>query len=101
MSRDQNAGLSRNIKTDTVIVPLKRWKISSTVFGNNLNRSKFNSGRKKEQTEIRECLLSFDAYSFVFQFAIQKFKDPDIHNSNFACCFVRVCNFVAHIEGGT
>jgi hypothetical protein len=28
-----------------------------------------------EQTEVRECLLSFSAKSFVFQFAIQKFKD--------------------------
>jgi len=29
----------------------------------------------KEQTEVRECLLSFGAESFVFQCAIQKFKD--------------------------
>jgi len=28
-----------------------------------------------EQIEVRECLLSFGAESFVFQFAIQKFKD--------------------------
>jgi len=28
-----------------------------------------------EQIKVRECLLSFDAKSFVFQFAIQKFKD--------------------------
>jgi len=27
-----------------------------------------------------ECLLSFGAESFVFQFAIQKFKDKDIQN---------------------
>jgi len=25
--------------------------------------------------EVRQCLPSFDAESFVFQFAIQKFKD--------------------------
>ena len=30
------------------------------------------------QIEVRECLLSFGAESFVFQFAIQKFKDQDI-----------------------
>jgi len=30
---------------------------------------------EKEQIEVRECLLSFGAESFVFQFAIQKFKD--------------------------
>jgi hypothetical protein len=30
----------------------------------------------KEQIEVRECLLSFGAESFVFQFAIhQKYKD--------------------------
>jgi len=44
-------------------------------FGNNLNKSKFYSGRNYEQIEVREYLLSFGAESFVFQFAIQKFKD--------------------------
>jgi len=29
------------------------------------------------------CLLSFNAVSFVFQFAIQKYKDSDIQNYNF------------------
>jgi len=29
----------------------------------------------KEQIEIRDCVLSFGAKSFVFQFAIKKFKD--------------------------
>jgi len=43
---------------------------------------------KKEQTEVRKCLLSFGAEYFVFQFAIQKFKDQGIQNYNFACCFV-------------
>jgi len=33
------------------------------------------------------CLLSFGAESFVFQFAIQIFKDSDIQTYNFACCF--------------
>jgi len=28
--------------------------------------------------EVRECLLSFGAESFVFQVAIQKLKDQDI-----------------------
>jgi hypothetical protein len=31
-----------------------------------------------QQIEVRECLLLFGAESFVFQFAIQKFKDEDI-----------------------
>ena len=30
------------------------------------------------QIEVRECLLLFDAESFIFQFAIQKVKDQDI-----------------------
>jgi hypothetical protein len=29
----------------------------------------------KEQIEVGECLLQFGAESFVFQFAIQKYKD--------------------------
>jgi len=29
----------------------------------------------KEHIEVRECLQSLGAASFVFQFAIQKFKD--------------------------
>ena len=37
-----------------------------------------------------ECLLSFDAESSVFQFAIQKCKDKDIQKYSFAC-FVCVC----------
>jgi len=39
------------------------------------------------QPEVRECLLSFGAESFVFQFAIQKYKDSDIQKYNFASCF--------------
>ena len=50
-----------------------------------------------EQIEVRECLLSFGAESFFFQFAIQKFKDYDIQNCNFAFCFVWLCKLVAHI----
>jgi len=42
-------------------------------------------------------LLSFGAESFVFQFAIQKFKDHDIENYNIACCIV----WIAHTEGET
>ena len=30
------------------------------------------------QIEVRECLLPLGAEPFVFQFAIQKFKDQDI-----------------------
>jgi hypothetical protein len=41
----------------------------------NLNTSKFYSGRNKVQIEVRKGLLLFGAEFFVFQFAIQKFKD--------------------------
>jgi len=46
------------------------------------------------------CLLSFGAESFVFQVAIQKFKDQDIYNYNLVCCFVWVSNLVADIARG-
>jgi len=39
---------------------------------------------------VRKCLLSFGAESFVLQVATKKFKDQDIENYNFACCFVWV-----------
>jgi hypothetical protein len=41
-----------------------------------------------EQIEVRECLLSFSAECFVFQLTVQKYKDEDIRNCNFACCFL-------------
>jgi hypothetical protein len=33
------------------------------------------SGRKQVQIEVTECLLSLGAERFVFQFAIQEFKN--------------------------
>jgi hypothetical protein len=33
---------------------------------------------REREIEVRECLLLFGAESFVFPFAIQKFKDQDI-----------------------
>jgi len=45
------------------------------IFGNNFNKSKFYSGRNKEKTAVKECLLSFGAESFIFQFAVHKFED--------------------------
>ena len=71
MSRDQNAGPNHSMKIDNNSFE----KVEEFKFWNNFNKSKFCSGRNQEQTEIRECLLSFGAEYFVFQFAIQKFKD--------------------------
>jgi hypothetical protein len=71
MSRDQNARRSYNIKINNSsfqkVEELNIWK--------NLNKSKFYSGRTLEQTEVSECLLSFGAELFVFQFVIRKYKD--------------------------
>jgi len=36
------------------------------------------------QIAVRECLLLFGAESFIFQFAVQKYKGPGIWNYNFA-----------------
>ena len=36
--------------------------------------------------EVRECLLSFGAESFVFRFAVQKYTDENVLNYNFAYC---------------
>jgi hypothetical protein len=52
------------------------------------------------KVERRECVLSFGAVSFVFQFAIQKYTDYNIQNYNFACCCVWAWNLFAHNEGG-
>ena len=34
-----------------------------------------------EPIDVRKCLLSFGAKPFVFQFAVQKFKDQDIYKT--------------------
>ena len=46
-------------------------------------------------------MLAIGAEYFVFRFAIRKFKDLEIQNYNFACCFVWVWNLVDDIEGET
>jgi hypothetical protein len=69
MSRDQTAERIHNIKIhNSYFERIGRVQI----FGYNINKLKFNSGRNQEQTEVRECLLSFGAESFIFQFAIRK-----------------------------
>jgi hypothetical protein len=47
-------------------------RVKSPTFGNNLNKSKFYSGRNLEQVGFNECLLSFGAESFVYKLDIQK-----------------------------
>jgi len=67
MSRDQNAGRSHSIKTDnSYIESVELFKY----FGTTLTNQNSMQKKKKEQMEVRECLLSFGAESFVFQFVI-------------------------------
>jgi len=47
------------------------------------------SNVKGETCSLGPLLLLGGEY-FVFQFAIQKYIDPDIQNCKFACCFVWV-----------
>jgi len=71
MSPDQNAGRSRNIKTDnSSFARVEQFNYLGTTLTNQ------NSIQEEiKSVLVRECLLSFGAESFVFQFAIQKFKD--------------------------
>jgi hypothetical protein len=41
------------------------------LFGNNLKKSKLHTRRNRQHIEVRECVLSFGAERFVFQFAVQ------------------------------
>jgi len=46
--------------------------------------------KKLSEVEIRDCLLSFDVESFVFQLAVHKYKDLNIQDCAFTCSCVRV-----------
>ena len=71
MYLDQNTGPSHSMKTDKRCF---EGVEESGYLGTNLTNQ--NSIREEtEKTEVRKCLLSFGAGFFVFQFAIQKFKD--------------------------
>jgi len=72
MSRDQNAGQNQNIRTDNKSADrVEKFKYLRTTLTDQ------NSIQEKNEqlNEFRECLLSYSAESFVFQFAIQKYKD--------------------------
>jgi len=43
-------------------------------LGTNLTNQNFINEETKSRFEVRQCLLSFGAESFVFQFATQKYK---------------------------
>jgi len=71
MSRDQNAGRNHNVKIDNrafeMVGDFEYLRTTLT------NQNYIQEGIKSR--EFRERLLSFGAESFVFHFAIQKFKD--------------------------
>ena len=71
MSRDQNAGRSHSINIHKSSCQ-RVERVQS--FGNNINKSKFHSGRKSQHTAIRECFLSFGEESIIFHFVIQNYR---------------------------
>jgi len=71
MSRDQNAGWSHSIKTDNSSFE----RVEEFKYVGKTHQIKILLRKNLEQIEQRECVLSFSAESFVFQFANQKFKD--------------------------
>jgi len=69
MSRDQNAVRGHNIKLDNRFFErVEQFKYLGTY------RTNQNSIQEGIKSEFMECLLSFGAEAFVFQFAIQKCK---------------------------
>jgi hypothetical protein len=72
MSWDRNTGRGHSVKIDNSSTErVEEFKYLE------MKLTDQNSIQEK-QIEVRECLLSFGAESFVFQVAIQKLKDQDI-----------------------
>jgi len=70
-SPDQNVGQDHNIKIgNKSFERVEQFRCLGTTL---TNRNSIQEEIKSRQ--VRECLLSFGAESFVFQFAIQKYKD--------------------------
>jgi hypothetical protein len=70
MSRDQNAGRSHNINNDNKSFEI----VEQFKYENNCKKSKFYAGRKQEQIEVRECLLSLGAGSLYFSILSKNVK---------------------------
>jgi hypothetical protein len=62
MSRDQNTGRSHIMKIGNSSFE-RGGRVQ--ILENNLNESKLYLGRNQEQSEVRECLLSFGAESLL------------------------------------
>jgi hypothetical protein len=71
VSRDRNAGRGQSVKTDSGPVErVEEFKYLGTTL---IDRHSIQEEITK-QIEVRECLLSFSAESFVFQFVSKKLK---------------------------
>ena len=87
MSGDQNAGRIDSVRMDnSTFERVEEFKY----LGTNLTDQNSIPEEIKSRLRSGNACLSFGAESFVFQVAIQKFKDQDIKNYNFAYCFVWV-----------
>jgi hypothetical protein len=70
MSLDQNAGRKHSVSiNNSTFVRVEDFKYLGTTLTNQ------NSIPEEIEFDVRKRLLSFGAESFVFQVAIQKFKD--------------------------
>ena len=76
MSREQTAGLSHNMKVDNSSVErVEEFKYLGTTL---TNQNSIQEEIKSRMKLGNACYHSVRAEPFVFQFAIQKFKDQDI-----------------------
>ena len=71
MSRDQNAGQNHGVRIDSnTFEKVEEFKnLETTLTFQNPIREEI------KRREVRKCLLSFGAESFVFQVAVQEIKD--------------------------
>ena len=72
VSRDQNAGRIHSMKVENISIErVEEFKYLGTTLTNQ------NSIQEEIKSRLKsgKCLLPFGAESFVFQFAIHKFKD--------------------------
>jgi hypothetical protein len=86
MSRDQNTGRSHNIKTDNnSFERVDDFKYLGTAITNQKSVQEEIKGRLKSESACYHLVQNL-----CFPVAIQSFKDEDIENYNFTCCFVWV-----------
>ena len=81
MSRDQNAGQNHSVRIDnSTFERVEEFKYLGTTFTNQ------NSIAEEIKSRLRSGNACYHSVSIVFQ----KFKDQDILNYTFACCFAWV-----------